>query len=29
MGKEGYDSQASFGELVYLLHGKIKKGFGH
>lgn len=29
MGKGGFDSQATFGELVCLLHGKTKGGFGH
>lgn len=29
MGKGGFDSQATFGELVCLLHGITKGGFGH
>ena len=29
MGRGDLDSQAAFGELVCLLHGKTKRGFGH
>ena len=29
MGRGRFESQTTFGELVCLLHGKTKRGFGH